>query len=161
MKALFCATLAVVVALSGSSWAQSTERKNASPGSARETLVGAWHLLWLDEPGADGKLKRITDAKGSLIYTPDGHMSVQVMYAKPESASSNNPVAYAQGGYEGSFGRYDVNEAAHTVTHHVEGANVRALVGKDLPRMYQFSDGHLIIRSSRTDEHWSVTWEHY
>ena len=36
------------------------------------------------------------------------------------------------------------------------------LVGKDLPRVYQFTaDGKLIIRSARPDEHWSVTWEHY
>ncbi len=36
------------------------------------------------------------------------------------------------------------------------------LVGKDLPRVYQFStDGQLVIKSVRPDEHWSVTWEHY
>jgi len=36
------------------------------------------------------------------------------------------------------------------------------LVGKDLPRVYQFTaDGHLIIKSARPDEHWSVTWKHY
>ena len=116
---------------------------------------------WLEEPGVDGKLHRITDAKGSLIYTADGQMSVQVMFAKVESASSNAPVQYAQGGYEGSFGSYDVNEATRTVTHHVQGANVRALVGKDLRRLYRFSQGRLIIRSSRPNEHWSVAWEHY
>lgn len=159
MKARLCWTFAALVTLSGVSWAQSTEKKDTDPHSAREKLVGAWRLAWLDEPESDGKVHRITDAKGSLIYTPDGHMSVQVMYAKVESAPSDAPVAYAQGGYEGSFGRYDVNEAAHTVTHHVEGANVRALVGKDLPRIYRFSDGRLIIRSSKPDEHWSVAWE--
>jgi len=37
-----------------------------------------------------------------------------------------------------------------------------SLVGKDLPRVYQFTaDGKLSIRSARPDEHWSVTWEHY
>jgi len=36
------------------------------------------------------------------------------------------------------------------------------LVGKDLPRAYQFTaNGKLIIRSARPDEHWSVMWEHY
>jgi hypothetical protein len=49
------------------------------------------------------------------------------------------------------------------VTHHVQGSNTRdLLVGRDLPRVYQFStDGHLVIKSARPDEHWSVTWEHY
>jgi hypothetical protein len=76
MKTLICWTLAGVVVISGLSRAQSAERKDAGPGAAKEQLVGAWRLAWLDEPEADGKMKHITDAKGSLIYTPDGHMSV-------------------------------------------------------------------------------------
>lgn len=97
---------------------------------------------------------------GMLIYTRDGHMSVQLMYPKLANAGSNE---YVRGGYEASFGSYDVDEATHTVTHHVKGSITRdLLVGKDLPRVYQFSaDGHLIIKSASPDEHWSVTWEHY
>ena len=161
MKALLCWTLAAVVALSGLSRAQSAERKDAGPGSAREKLVGAWRMAWMEEQGADGKVNRFADRKGMLLYTRDGHMSVQVMFPKPESAPSNNPVKYAQGGYEATFGSYDVNEEAHTVTHHVEGSLVRELVGKDLTRVYRFSDGQLILKSARPDEHWSVAWEHY
>ena len=66
---------------------------------------------------------------------------------------------YAQGGYEGSFGRYFVDEATRTVTHRYDGSNVRALLGQDLPRRYEFVDRRLVIRSTRPDEHWSVTWE--
>ncbi len=158
MKLLRCGTLAVVVALSVLSHAQSANKKDTGPGSAKETLIGAWRLAWMEEPGADGKLRHITDRKGMLIYTRDGHMSVQVMYPKSEAAQSND---YVQGGYEASFGSYDVNEEAHTVIHHVEGSLTRQLVGKDLPRVYRFSDGRLTLRSSRPDELWSVTWEHY
>ena len=99
-----------------------------------------------------------------LIYTRDGHMSVQVMFPKAEIAPANAPAApvqYAQGGYEASFGSYHVEEATHTVTHHVQGSVTHGLVGKDLTRVYQFSSGHLIIKSTRPDEHWSVMWEHY
>ena len=92
---------------------------------------------------------------------PDGHMSVQIMFAKAESAQSNAPMQYAQGGYEASFGSYDVNEATHTVTHDVTGSLVRALVGAALPRVYQLSHQRLIIRSTRSDEQWSVGWERY
>ena len=157
MNALLCWTLAAVVVLSGLSRAQSAEKKDAGSGPAREKLIGAWRLAWMEEQGADGKVNRITDRKGMLLYTRDGHMSVQLMFPKAESAVSND---YVQNGYEASFGSYDVNEEAHTVTHHVEGSLTRGLVGKDLPRVYQFSDGHLIIKSSRPDEHWSVTWQH-
>ena len=85
-------------------------------------------------------------------------MSVQLMFPKSESALCNE---YVREGYEASFGSYDVNEEAHIVTHHVQGSITQALVGKDLLRVYRFSDGHLIIKSSRPDEHWSVAWEHY
>jgi hypothetical protein len=87
-------------------------------------------------------------------------MSVQLMYPKSANSQSNQ---YVLDGYEALFGSYDVNEATHTLTHHVQGSNTRdLLVGKDLPRVYQFTaDRKLVIRSSRPDENWSVTWEHY
>ncbi len=95
-----------------------------------------------------------------LIYTRDGRMSVQLMYPKSANNQSNQ---YVLDGYEASFGSYDVDEAKHMLTHHVQGSITGdLLVGKDLPRVYQFTaDGKLIIRSARPDEHWSVTWEHY
>ena len=129
-------------------------------GGVRERFVGAWHLVHIDAPGPDGKQQDIPQPIGMLIYTRDGHMSVQLMYPKSAGALSNE---YVLNGYEASFGSYDLDEAKHTVTHHVQGSVTRdLLVGKDLPRVYEFTgDGHLIIKSTRPDEHWSVTWEHY
>ena len=158
MKAVLCLALVAVVALGGLSRAQSSKKKDVAAGSARENLIGAWRLVSMEEPGADGKVNRVTDRKGMLVYTRDGHMSVQLMLPKSESGVSND---YVQNGYEASFGSFEVNEEVHTVTHHVEGSVTRGLVGKDLPRVFQFSDGHRVITSSRPDEHWSVTWEHY
>ena len=129
------------------------------PGSGRERLIGAWHLVRIEAPGPDGKPAAGPQPKGMLIYTRDGHMSVQLMYPASASALSNE---YVLNGYEASFGSYDVDEAAHTVTHHVQGSITRdLLVGKDLPRKFEFTtDGRLIIRSTRPDEHWLVTWAH-
>ena len=95
-----------------------------------------------------------------LIYTHDGHMSVQLMYPKTANALSNE---YVLNGYEASFGSFDVDESKHLLTHHVQGSITgNLLVGKDLPRLYQLTgDGKLIVRSARPDEHWSVTWVHY
>ena len=126
----------------------------------RDRFVGAWHLVHLEVPGPDGKPSDLPQPLGMLIYTRDGHMSVQLMYPKSTNAQSNE---YVVDGYEASFGSYDLDEAKHTVTHHVQGSVTRdLLVGKDLARIYQFTkDGHLVIRSARPDEHWSVTWEHY
>jgi hypothetical protein len=159
MKALY--GCALVVALTFAVFVQTQSTKKVNDGYAPgEKLIGAWHLVHIDVPGADGKPMPIPQPKGMLIYTRDGHISVQLMYPQSANAQSNE---YVLNGYEASFGSYDVDEALHTVTHHVQGSITRdLLVGKDLPRSYQFTpDGHLIIMSTRTDEHWSIIWEHY
>jgi hypothetical protein len=126
----------------------------------RSLFVGAWRLAWLEQPGADGVLHRI-DCCGMLVFTRDGHMSVQVMEPNPQGQAPAGPQQYSQGGYEASYGRYDVDGGAHTFTFHVEGALVRSLIGKDLPRAYEFSGTQLIVKSTRQDERWKVAWERY
>ena len=126
----------------------------------RERFVGAWRLAWLEEESPDGKIQR-ADCAGMLVYTRDGHMSVQVMYLNPQAGSGAAPVQYAQGGYEASFGTYVIDERLHTFTFQVEGALVRTLIGKKLTRVYEFSGRELIVRSSNPDEHWKVAWEPY
>jgi hypothetical protein len=124
--------------------------------SDQAKLIGAWHLVSITGP--DGKPVSPIPA-GMLIYTRDGHMSVQLMYPKADKAFSNQ---YVQSGYEASFGSYDVDEAKHIVIHHVQGSITRELlIGKDLPRVYQLTGRRLIIKSARIDEHWAVVWEHY
>jgi hypothetical protein len=124
----------------------------------RGRFIGAWRLAWLEEEGADGKIHR-ADCTGLLVYTRDGHMSVQVMYQNPQAGTSAAAVQYAQGGYEASFGTYQVDEHTYTFTFHVEGALVRTLIGKDLTRVYDFSGDQLIVKSSSPKEHWRVAWE--
>ena len=160
MKPLYCGALAVLTTIACFTQGQSAEEQVTGPDSTKARLIGAWHLVRIDAPGPDGKAISISQPQGMLIYTRDGHMSVQLMYPNSANAQSNE---YVQDGYEASFGSYDLNESTHTLTHHVQGSVTRdLLVGKDLPRIYQFTgDGHLIIRSARPDEHWSVTWEHY
>ncbi len=136
---------------------QSSGKGSDTRNSDRARLIGAWHLVTLGEPAADGKVSSLAGLKGTLIYTRDGHMSVQLMYPASQNALSND---YVRNGYEASFGSYTVDENAHTVTHHVQGSITHGLVGKNLTRVYQFSDGHLIIKSADPNEHWQVVWEH-
>ena len=130
----------------------------AAAQSDRERFVGAWRLAWMEEPGPDGKIIRRTDRKGSLMYTRDGRMSVQIQFPESQSSVSND---YISNGYEASFGTYEVNEQAHTITRHVEGSITRGLVGQSLTRAYRFSDGGLTMRSVRPEERWSTMWERY
>ncbi len=126
---------------------------------SRGRLTGTWRLVWLEEQGADGEVHK-ADCSGLLVCTRDGHMSVQVMYRNVGESRSAAPAQYAQGGYEASFGRYEM-DGAHTFTFHVEGALVRTLVGKDLKRVYEISGKQLIVKSTDPNEHWRVAWEYY
>jgi len=151
-------SLVVGLLLGVNSIALSARQDRPATESIRDRLIGAWRLAWLEEPGADGKSHK-ADCTGLLVYTRDGHLSVQVMYRNPQTSGQGGPVQYAQGGYEASFGTYQVDDP-HTFTFHVEGAMVRALVGKDLKRVYELSGNQLILKSSDPNEHWRVAWEH-
>jgi len=132
---------------------------NRDSRNVQDRFIGAWRLVWLEEPDADGTIHK-ADCTGLLAYTRDGHMSVQVMYRNPPSENKSSPVQYAQGGYEASFGRYETHDD-HTFTFHVEGALVRTLIGKDLKRVYELNGNQLIVTSPDPKEHWRVAWEHY
>jgi hypothetical protein len=157
MKSVFaiCATFLMIGMTAVSA---TTQLGNPDRGVA-DQFVGAWRLAWLEQPGADGKLHRM-ECCGMLVYTRDGHMSVQVM-ERDSQLQAAGPQQYSQGGYEASYGTYVVDEHAHTFTFHVEGALVRSLIGKDLLRAYELSGKQLIVRSTRPDEHWRVAWERY
>jgi hypothetical protein len=158
MKARLVRALAVVGALSGLAFAQSAPKQSGDGASAREKFVGAWRLAWMEEPGPDGTITRITDRKGTLMYTRDGRMSVQIQFPESQSSVSND---YVLNGYEASFGTYEVDEEAQTITRHVEGSITRGLVGRRLTRAYRFADGRLTMRSVRPEERWSTTWQRY
>lgn len=121
-----------------------------------EKFLGGWRLSALEEMRADGQL-HTAECSGLLTFTPDSHMSVQVMYANPRGGST----LYSQGGYEASFGRYELDRRSHRLTYHVEGALVRSLVGQSQQRLYAFSGDKLTITPVDPNEHWRVTWKHY
>lgn len=68
----------VVVALGGVFQAQPVE----TAASDREKFIGVWRLVSLQSPGADGKVVSVPGLKGTLIYTRDGHVAVQIMYPR-------------------------------------------------------------------------------
>lgn len=138
----------------------SGSQHRADHSRLHERLVGGWRLASLEAEGPDGKIHR-ADSTGMLDFTRDGHMSVQVMERNPPAQAPAGPEQYSRGGYEASFGTYAIDESTHTFTFHVEGALVRTLIGKDLPRAFELSDQQLIVKSTRSDEHWKVTWERY
>ena len=126
----------------------------------RDRLVGGWRLVSIEQRGADADARRV-ECCGLFVFTRDGHASVQVMRREPQGQTPAVADQYSRGGYEATYGTYVIDESTHTFTIHVEGALAPALVGRDLPRVYEFSGRQLIVTSAYPNEHWKATWEHY
>jgi len=147
---LLLSVLLVSTALQVQLAAEAAHRNEES----QNRLVGAWKLVSLEEASADGQVHK-ADCNGMFVFTSDGKASVQVMYRNAQTGS-----AYAQGGYEASYGSYHIDDSS-TFTFHIDGALVRTLIGKDLKRAYEISGNRLIVKSTNPNEHWRVVWERY
>lgn len=159
MKKLFSLCVVTLLIILAATTPSGGQQDQTASTVIQDRFVGAWRLVWLEEPEADGKIHK-ADCTGLLVDTRDGHMSVQVMYRSAQGGAGAAPVQYAQGGYEASFGRYEIDDA-HTFTFHVEGSLVRSLIGKDLKRVYELKGNLLIVQSPDPNEHWKVAWERY
>jgi|RhiMetdeSRZDD1v2_1073273.scaffolds.fasta_scaffold42097_6 Lipocalin-like domain len=126
---------------------------------AADWLVGAWRLVSAEVRYTDRPAERPwgDGAVGLLIYDRSGYMSVQIMRAaRPARQPRPVPPPAALGtiaenealGYLGYCGRYEVNEAARTITHHVEGGLLPEQVGARLVRGYEHRDGRLVLRTA-------------
>jgi hypothetical protein len=154
-------TLAVVSLLIGMTAMTLSGRQDRSGNEgAQEKFVGAWRLVALENQGPDGKTSRI-ECCGMFVFTRDGHASVQVMRRGSEAQTAAAPDQYSRGDYEATYGSYVIDESKHTFTFHVEGSLMEPLIGRDLPRFYEFSGKQLIVKSIRPEEHWRVAWERY
>jgi len=127
-------------------------------GSQQPGIVGTWYLVHIESAGPDAKHPETAQPTGMLIYTPDGHASVQLMY--PQTSLSNE---FVHDGYEATFGTYELDERKHQLVYHIHGSATREkLVGKSETLHYDFPDNrHMIIRPTQADQHWSVTWGRY
>ena len=152
MKSLLL--LSAIALLSLGAAAQSAHDARDRNTEIKDRFVGGWKLVSLEEPSADGQLHK-ADCAGMFVFTRDGRASVQVMYRNARTGS-----AYAQGGYEASYGSYRIDSSS-TFTFHIDGALVRTLIGKDLKRAYEISGDRLTVKSTDPNEHWKVVWERY
>jgi hypothetical protein len=77
------------------------------------------------------------------------------------AAPSNN--SQSVNGYDAYFGTYTIDQANHTVTHHLEGALAAADVGKSLVRHFKASADKLAIivhtSSPQGEQIRTLNWE--
>ena len=97
---------------------------------------------------ADGQIADVygPQPSGMLIYGARGDMAVQIMRAgRPPFASDDwrdgaaDEAQAAVAGYMAYFGRYEVDEAARTVTHHMRGSLFPNWIGQDLTRSVELA----------------------
>ena len=114
----------------------STETLPAS--SALRRLAGAWSLASFERRDAEGDplSPPAEDRLGHLIYDAAGYLGVTIM----------GPDLAQFGSYTSYFGRFAVDEAAGTVTHHIEGSLDPNAVGADHTRFYTLTADRLTLR---------------
>jgi|SRR5271157_3239849 len=93
----------------------------AQQKTLKELLVGTWLLDSVYDQTQDG-IKHDTwgpGVKGIAIYDTTGHYSSQIIAADRSKTASNNP-RMPVGQAIAHFGTYTVDEAAKTMTDHIE-----------------------------------------
>ena len=116
--------------------------------SAAQGIVGTWELVSRTDRDAAGRVLSETSLGatpiGYLIYDAAGHVSAQlaareragiVCDSSGRSVDPNNNANIS--GYSAYFGRYQVDAAAGTVTHILEGTLSPADMGKRLWRRFR------------------------
>ena len=129
-----------------------------SSSTAARGLVGVWRLEAIRDRLPDGREQDHPDfgsePDGFLVYTDSGHVSVQFMRRdrprwKVEDDPTDAELAEAARGYGAYAGRYEVDEAAGIVHHHVATALIPGRVEATLTRWFSFEGERLALRPPR------------
>jgi Lipocalin-like domain len=104
----------------------------AQPKSLKDQLVGTWTLLLADDVKADGTQAGAfgPNPLGMVIFTPDGHYSLQVMRSNlPKFAANSRQKGTADEnkaavqGMVSYFGTYAADDATKTLNIRIEGSS--------------------------------------
>ena len=129
---------------------------SSSPAARR--FVGVWRLEAIRDRLPDGSVQDHPDfgpgPDGFLVYTDSGHVSVQFMRRgrplwRSEADPTDAELAEGARGYGAYAGRYDVDEAAGVVRHHVATALIPGRVGTTLTRFFSLDGDRLTLRPPR------------
>lgn len=122
---------------------------------AMPKLAGSWKLISFHSQDSSGKVVYPfgKDARGRLIYEPDGRMAVQLMDTNRPGFASDDPLATSEaevraafGGYTAYYGTYSVNPDEKTIVHHIEVSLLPNWVGTDQRRNYEFDGKYLTLK---------------
>lgn len=155
MRVAVAAVLVVLSPIVGA-LAVSAQAGDDANARARKQLIGSYRLVSYTNYDAAGKESASPYRIGQISYDAAGRMSAQLMYGERVAFTAGSQPTEAQraaaySSYVAYFGRYTLDAAAGTVTHHVEGATNPNMVKSDLVRYFEFSpDGKSLFLSVKT-----------
>jgi len=126
------------------------------PAAQQAAVVGTWKLVSYDTRTAAGVTSYPLgqDLAGLAIYLPNGRVSIQFMRRDRPAFKSGDAwrgtLEEERAAFEGFFGyagRYTIDAARSTVTHHLEIASAPNYVGIDLVRTFSMSGNRLTLRT--------------
>jgi hypothetical protein len=140
--------------------------------SLRNQLVGTWRFVSSTQRLADGTTRPDVqtgrDGVGYLIYTQTGQVCVVVGNSerprwKSLAAPTEAEVRSAFDGLTAYAGTFQVNEAEHSVVHHIEIDRVPNSVGAERKRFCTISGGRLTLKAAPPlpagVQEWTIVWE--
>lgn len=146
---------------------EGTAEADASTAEFGAPFVGTWKLVAVERRSPDGEVLATpaTDSLGYLMYDPAGYMGVVIQRAdrQPYVGETRTPeeALAALTSYTSYFGTYTVDEAASTVTHHLEGSLNPSGAGSDYLRSYEFGSHTLTLQppTGPSGVEVRLTWE--
>lgn len=136
------------------------------PSEAQRRFTGNWRLVSFENVDEKGARRPSPFSGGRIMYDAHGNMAAQLTHAerKPLSTPPTDAErATAYSGFLSYYGRYTLDEAARSVTHHVEGSTNPNWPNTRLVRFYEFSaDGNRLMLSVKNAEGrvtGTLTWE--
>jgi lipocalin-like protein len=123
---------------------------------SRNPLLGTWRLKSIEGILPKRALFSMgPKPRGLLIYAPTGYMAAQIVRdpgpSFPAGYEDATPeeIKNAFEGYYAYFGKYEVDVAKETVTHHLESSLRPAEIGKDYVRAFRFDGDRLFLTPVR------------
>ncbi len=136
-----------------------------STSSIEDRFVGTWKLAAFERRGPDGELRPSANSyrNGLLVYTPTGHMSLQLTRENRqqfEGRASGEEAQAALYSYIAYYGTFTVNETQGVVTHQRQGHLIPDRVTEGT-RYFRFSGNRLTLTAPPTGEGMTstLTWE--
>jgi hypothetical protein len=139
-----------------------------------EQIIGRWKLVSIEDQTPNSPRGELNPT-GYIVYDATGRVAVQITRRSDRKKFASEDIAQATteekaaafGSYAAYYGAYTINEAAGTITHHVEGSLNPNEVGRALVRYFKLSGNRITLTPIETNEGRpsnsppirSLTWE--